>query len=200
MLTDIPNAVLEAGIAFGPALDSETHGDLDMKLSHGVLSDVEVGPDGHIFVAQDMSIDGPGGAGQLVELDQNGVVDRCDSAARGRCWRCRSDHGGWRLLLLALGFDVAPDGTFWVTQPNSGNIVHIDPMGKVIATYALNAGAIPIDAAFNPDNGLVYFTDDNANSVRSIGSGVQPCDPDAGHCGGGSYVPEIPELRGTADR
>jgi sugar lactone lactonase YvrE len=32
-------------------------------------------------------------------------------------------------------FAVAPDGSFWVPQPNSGSVIHTDPAGKLLALY-----------------------------------------------------------------
>ncbi|HPM81420.1 MAG TPA: hypothetical protein PLF81_12010, partial [Candidatus Anammoximicrobium sp.] len=167
VLRDIPGASLEAGIAFGPALDSIHHGDLDMKLSHGVLSDIEVGPGGYAYVAQDLSYDGPGGAGQLVEIDQDGNVV-------GAVGLPDDAPGGF----YVYGFDVAPDGTFWVAQPNSGNIVHVDTLyglHAVLATYAV--GGTPLDAAFNPDDGWVYYTDDASGEVRRLDPSSTPATP-----------------------
>ena len=54
------------------------------------------------------------------------------------------------------GFSIASDGTFWISQPNSENIIHLDASGNELASYS-TAGLIPESASIGTD-GNVYFT------------------------------------------
>ena len=54
------------------------------------------------------------------------------------------------------GFSIAPDGTFWVPQPNSGNIIHVDANGNELASYSAG-GYMPESASIGTD-GNVYFS------------------------------------------
>jgi hypothetical protein len=59
-------------------------------------------------------------------------------------------------LPYPYGFDIAPDGSFWVAQPNSGNVVHVDPSGHLIASYPV--GFNPEWVAFSQVTGHVAVT------------------------------------------
>jgi methionine-rich copper-binding protein CopC len=55
-----------------------------------------------------------------------------------------------------FGFSIAPDGTFWIAQSNSDNIIHVDSSGNVLATFS--TGTISPDSATINAAGNVYFT------------------------------------------
>ena len=69
------------------------------------------------------------------------------------------------------GFSIASDGSFWIPQPNSGNIIHLDPNGNEIASYS-GDGLRPESATIGTD-GNVYFSTNN-------GSGIYQLNPTAG--------------------
>ena len=54
------------------------------------------------------------------------------------------------------GFSIASDGSFWIPQPNSGNIIHLDASYNEIGTYA-TSGLMPESASIGTD-GNVYFS------------------------------------------
>jgi protocatechuate 3,4-dioxygenase beta subunit len=54
------------------------------------------------------------------------------------------------------GFSIASDGTFWIPQPNSSNIIHVDANGNELASYS-TGGFMPESASIGSD-GNVYFS------------------------------------------
>ncbi len=62
-------------------------------------------------------------------------------------------NDGW---YYPYGFSIASDGTFWLSQPNSQNIIHLDSSYNEIASYS-TAGMVPESASIGTD-GNVYFT------------------------------------------
>ncbi len=64
------------------------------------------------------------------------------------------------------GFSIASDGTFWISQPNSENIIHLDASYNEIASYS-TAGIVPESASIGTD-GNVYFTGLNGPSGSAI--------------------------------
>src|SRR5262249_48679522 len=54
------------------------------------------------------------------------------------------------------GFSIAPDGSFWIPQPNSGNIIHLDASYNLVASYFAD-GLMPESASIGTD-GNVYFS------------------------------------------
>jgi YVTN family beta-propeller protein len=63
------------------------------------------------------------------------------------------------------GFAIAVDGSFWVSQSNSGNMLHLDASGNVIATYFV--GGTPAGVAL-PSDGTILFADTNDNAVLRL--------------------------------
>ena len=55
-----------------------------------------------------------------------------------------------------FGFSIGSDGSFWVPQPNSGNIIHLDASGNEIGSYSTD-GVMPESASIGTD-GNVYFS------------------------------------------
>ena len=64
------------------------------------------------------------------------------------------------------GFAIAPDGTFWIAQPNSQNIIHVDASGNLIASYSAG-GTLPESASVRAD-GKVYFSGLSAPAATAI--------------------------------
>jgi YVTN family beta-propeller protein len=63
------------------------------------------------------------------------------------------------------GFAIAPDGSFWVSQSNSGNMVHLDAVGNLLQSYFV--GGTPAGVAL-PSDGSVLVADTNDNEVARL--------------------------------
>ena len=108
------------------------------------LSGVELDPvNNMLYAAVTTSFNGYGGPARL---------------GRRRAARVRPDHrpaGGDHPAARPItsnyywyypyGFSIASDGTFWIPQPNSENIIHLDASGNEIASYS-TAGMMPESA------------------------------------------------------
>src|SRR5262249_38961575 len=74
-------------------------------------------------------------------------------------------------FLYPFGFDVASDGTIWVPQLNSGNVLHVSATGAELGSFFVRG--TPNDVAVGP-GGLVYITQsdfsDAVNADPSTGS------------------------------
>ncbi|HKM53703.1 MAG TPA: SdrD B-like domain-containing protein, partial [Isosphaeraceae bacterium] len=82
-----------------------------------------------------------------------------------------SDTAGY---ISPEGFAIDPrDGSFWLPLFNSGNIVHLDPSGKLLGEF--NVGGNPIDDAVGPD-GKIYIS-------QHFQSEIQTLDPSTGVTG-----------------
>jgi hypothetical protein len=129
-------------------------------LQGGVISGVELGPDSTLYVGLDTSNNGFGGGGnggELVHLDLNGNLLGVIHLP--------NDPQGFGFF-YPFGFEVAPDGTFWVPQPNSGNIIHTDSSGNLLRSYSLGFGD-PEDAAVRAD-GQVFIVNTNFSEVQQL--------------------------------
>ncbi len=62
-----------------------------------------------------------------------------------------------------FAFDAATDGTFWISQPDSNNIIHVDGSGNVLASYSTGS-ILPYSPTVRPD-GEVYFTSNTPNAI-----------------------------------
>jgi YVTN family beta-propeller protein len=60
------------------------------------------------------------------------------------------------------GFAIASDGTFWVSQSNAGNMLHVNASGNLISQYVV--GGTPAGVAL-PSDGSVLFADTSDNDV-----------------------------------
>ncbi len=89
------------------------------------------------------------------------------------------------------GFSIAPDGSFWIAQPNSENIIHLDPSYNEIGSYS-TAGITPESASIGTD-GNVYFTGLNGPN----GSNIYELNTTTGVVSYHSFSPE-PDLTSTA--
>ena len=54
------------------------------------------------------------------------------------------------------GFSIDSSGNFWIAQPNSGNIIELDPSYNESASYSTN-GLMPESSSIGAD-GNVYFS------------------------------------------
>ena len=54
------------------------------------------------------------------------------------------------------GFGIAPDGSFWIPQPNSSNILHLDAGYSVLSSYSTGV-SLPESASVGAD-GNIYFS------------------------------------------
>ncbi len=116
------------------------------EFERGIISDVELGPDNVIYVALTTNFFGGTVEGELLKFDTAGnflgnVVLPDDPVNIG--------------YFYPFGFDVATDGTFWVPQLNSGDLVHVGPGGNLLASYPL--GLQPQDATVGAD-GQIYVS------------------------------------------
>ncbi len=115
----------------------------DPVFDGGVLSDVEIGPGGHLYVSLDLG--GNGIQGALVHFAPDGsLVGLIDLPP---------DTGLFDLL-YPVGFDVLADGTFLVPKPNGSVIQHIDASGALIGLRGV-LGSAPVDVAVT-DEAIVY--------------------------------------------
>ena len=80
------------------------------------LRGVELGPNGILYAGVTVSFNGSSVSGELLKFDLNGnslgAVMLPDDLAEN-------------FFYYPYGFSVAADGTFWVAQPNSGNVAHV---------------------------------------------------------------------------
>jgi hypothetical protein len=110
-------------------------------LATGVISDVELGPDNTIYVALSTDFFGSVVKGELAKFDLEGnylgSVPLPDDSNIG--------------FLYPFGFDVAPDGSIWVPQLNSGNLLHVSSTGTELARYFIGFNS-PEDAAVRADD------------------------------------------------
>jgi hypothetical protein len=126
----------------------------------GVLQDAELGPDNTIYLGVDTA-PGSGQGGELLHFDLSGNL-------LGTIHLPNDQPSGY--YYYPFGFDVASDGTIWVPQPSSGNLIHVDASGNLIRSYFI--GGNPEDAAVRSDGQV--FTADTASSV------VKQLDPVSG--------------------
>ena len=119
------------------------------------LSGVELDPvNNMLYAAVTTSFNGYGGPGsgsvdgELLEFNP----------LTGHWWRSitlPADNSNY-YYYYPYGFSIAPDGSFWIPQPNSGNIIHLDASGNELASYSTN-GLMPESASIGTD-GNVYFS------------------------------------------
>ena len=120
-------------------------GTVDFDPTAGVRNVASAG-NRDLFVALDINADG--GDGTLVRFDlatgaQLGLVPLPPDFSFG--------------YFHPFGFDAAPDGTFWVTQPNSGQVAHVAASGALLAANitpgvtSINGvtGAVSLEAGEN---------------------------------------------------
>jgi hypothetical protein len=116
------------------------------EFDRGVVSDIELGPGNVIYVALSTDFFGSVVKGEILKFDLDGkflgsLILPDDPVNIG--------------YLYPFGFDVAPDGSLWVPQLNSGDLVHVGPAGDLLNTYPL--GLQPQDATVGA-NGKIYVS------------------------------------------
>ncbi len=133
--------------------------------SQGAINGVKLAPDNTLYVALSLSFNADSVSGELVHLDLAGnvlgTVKLPDDPA---------DSG----FYYPYGFDIASDGSFWVAQPNSGNVVHVTPTGGLIASYPVSPD--PEMVAVSPLTGHVAVADES-----EFFSGLFDLDPTTGN-------------------
>ena len=90
-------------------------------------------------------------------------------------------------------FAPASDGTFWVSQPNSNNIIHVSGSGQLLATYP-TGNVQPISPSVRAD-GEIYFTSDGPGTA-----GLYSLDPKSGSITlfAAQLQPQYSSIAGTA--
>jgi streptogramin lyase len=130
-------------------------------LNAGVIQGMHIGPNGHLYVGVDTS-PGNGTGGEIVEMTQTGAVVNTIQLPND------PNQGGF--FFYPFGFSIASDGTFWVAQPNTGNVVHLGAAGNLIHSYA-TPGVNPEWTAVRSD-GQVFI---------SAGASILQLDPGSGN-------------------
>jgi streptogramin lyase len=130
-------------------------------LSAGVINGMHIGPDGNLYVGVDTS-PGNGTGGKIVELTQNGTLVTTitlpnDTPASG--------------FYYPFGFAIASDGTFWVPQPNTGNVVHLGASGNLIMSYFIGSGTGPEWTAVRTD-GQVFVSVTGKGTIQQLDPGT----------------------------
>jgi sugar lactone lactonase YvrE len=124
----------------------------------GVLSDVELGPDNSVYVALDVSAN-----------SANGEILRFDAGGNLLATIHLPPDGAFSFnFYYPFGFDVAADGSLWVPQPNTHNVIHTDASGNLLASYSV--GGVPEDVAVRAD-GQVFVANTGLGSVQRIDPG-----------------------------
>jgi methionine-rich copper-binding protein CopC/protocatechuate 3,4-dioxygenase beta subunit len=72
------------------------------------------------------------------------------------------------------GFQIASDGTFWITQPNSQNIIHLDANYNEVASYSVS-GMVPESVTLGTDGNLYIGALNGPN-----GNGIYQLNPNTG--------------------
>ena len=124
-------------------------------LNAGLVSGVQLGPDNTLYVGVDTS--GYGGyGGELVHLDLSGnllgIINLPNQAYTDDYY-------------YPFGFKVASDGTFWVPQPSTGDVIHVDNSGNLIRSYYV--GGNPEDVTVRAD-GQVFIANGGISQVQQL--------------------------------
>src|SRR5262249_45176108 len=132
-------------------------------LQAGVVQGMHIAPNGNLYVGVDTS-PGNGTSGEIVEMTHSGTLVTTITLPN------YPNQG--RFFLYPFGFSIASDGTLWVAQPNTGNVVHLDASGNLIKSYSVGSGTDPEWTAVRSD-GQVF--------VSATGNGtIQQLDPGTG--------------------
>src|SRR5262249_39698326 len=107
----------------------------------GTITAVKLAPDNTLYVGESFVSDfvSPYTSGELVHLDLQGntlgTIPLPD------------DVPGSEVIPYPFGFDVAPDGSFWVAQESAGRVVHVDPGGHVQASFPVASNPMMVAVA-----------------------------------------------------
>jgi streptogramin lyase len=117
---------------------------------------MHIGPNGNLYVGVDTS-PGNGTGGEIVEMTQSGTVAATINLPND------PNQGGF--LYYPFGFAVASDGTLWVAQPNTGNVVHLGASGNLLQSYA--TGGSPEWTAVRSD-GQVFISQASNGAILRL--------------------------------
>jgi sugar lactone lactonase YvrE len=132
----------------------------DPAFATGTVQGIHEGPDGNIYVGLDTA-PGTGAGGEILKFSIGGVLLATI--------KLPPDASGG--FYYPFGFSIAPDGTFWVAQPNSGSVVHADAAGNLIQSYSV--GGNPEWTGVRAD-GQIFVSNET-------GSIIQQLDPASGN-------------------
>src|SRR5262249_53509132 len=96
------------------------------EFAQGEITAVKLGPDNTLYVGLSFIVDffEAGISGEIVHLDLQGntlgTIPLPDNLP------------GNENLHYPFGFDIAPDGSFWVAQESAGQVIHVDPAGHLL--------------------------------------------------------------------
>jgi streptogramin lyase len=129
--------------------------------STGVVQAMREGPDGNLYVGLDTA-PGLGTGGEILKFSPTGTLVATihlpnDSPGVG--------------FYYPFGFAVASDSSFWVPQPNTGNIVHVDASGNLIKSYSTGSGSNPEWTAVRSD-GQVFISNDQNSQILQLDPGT----------------------------
>jgi sugar lactone lactonase YvrE len=127
--------------------------------STGVVQGMHEGPDGDLYVGLDTA-PGLGTGGEILKFSPTGTLLATISLPND------PNQGGF--FYYPFGFSVASDGTLWVAQPNTGNVVHLDASGNLIRSYA--TGGNPEWTAVRSD-GQVFVSQDSNGTILQLDPG-----------------------------
>jgi streptogramin lyase len=125
----------------------------DPSLSTGTVQFVSLGVNDDVYVGLDTT--GSGNGGEVLHFTAGGTL-------LGTITLPNDASSG---LYYPFGFEVAADGTLWVPQPNSGNVIHVDASGNLIQSY--NVGGTPEDVAIRSD-GQVFISNPAFGDIQQL--------------------------------
>jgi streptogramin lyase len=125
-------------------------------LQAGVVNGMHIGPNGNLYIGVDTS-PGNGTGGEIVEMTQTGTVVTVINLPND------PNQGGF--FYYPFGFSIASDGTLWVAQPNTGNVVHLNASGTLIKSYS--TGGSPEWTAVRSD-GQVFISNDTGGLIQQL--------------------------------
>src|SRR5262249_48381907 len=94
---------------------------------NGTVTAIKLGPDNTLYVGLSLAFDDT--EGEIVHLDLQGNTLGTIPLPENLPGVFGSAYP-W-------GFDIAPDGSLWLAQDSTGQVVHLDAAGQVLASYAV---------------------------------------------------------------
>jgi len=140
---------------------------------YGGLSGVVEGADGYIYAGITTGFFGSYTTGALEKFDMAGNLVATINLPTD------FSQSGSSYYYYPYQFGAAPDGSFWVPQPNSGNVIHIDSSGNELASYYV--GGVPEGASVRSDGTILIANAGN--------SSVEVLDPSTGLITNSAYSP-----------
>jgi sugar lactone lactonase YvrE len=124
----------------------------------GVVQGMHEGPDGNLYVGLDTS-GGQGTGGEILKFSPTGILLGVIHLP--------NDPNQGNFFFYPFGFSLAADGTFWVAQPNTGNVVHLDASGTLIKSYSVGSGSNPEWTAVRSD-GQVFVSNETGGIIQQL--------------------------------